>query len=87
MLDSVDYLCITGGTAQMVLFVSALGDASMRLRWTALAHELHCPEDSSRVLPWVTPQDRCEKGLANPLGDKPQMAALRENARSLCARR
>ena len=28
MLDSVDYLCVTRGTAQMVLFVSALGDAS-----------------------------------------------------------
>ena len=87
MLDSVDYLCVTGGTAQMVLFVSALGDASMRLRWTALAHELHGPEGASRGLPWVTPQELCEKGLVNPLGDTPQRVALRENARSLRARR
>ena len=75
MLDSVDYLCVTGGTAQMVLCVSALGDASMRLRWTALAYERHGPEGVPRELPWVTPQDHCEKSLVNPLGDKPQMAA------------
>ena len=37
MLDSVDYLCVTGGTALVVLCVSARGDASMRLRWTTLA--------------------------------------------------
>ena len=43
MLDSVDYLCVTGGTALVVLCVNAKGDASMRLRWTALAYERHGP--------------------------------------------
>ena len=61
MLVSVDYLGFAGGTAQMVLCASALGDAGMGLRWIALVQERHGPEDAPRGLPWVTPQDHFEK--------------------------
>ena len=84
MLDSVDYLCFTGGTAQMMLCVSTLGDASMGLRWTALVYERHGPKGAPCGLPWVTPQDHCEETLVNPFGDKPQMAAQKDMPRA-CA--
>ena len=61
MLDSVDYLCFTGGTTQIVLCASALGDAGMEPWWTALVRERHGAEGAPRGLPWVTPQGRYEK--------------------------